>query len=28
MQAYFKNNGYMVVDAGAASADSIAYIQN
>jgi len=28
MQAYFKNNGYMVVDAGAASADSIAYTQN
>lgn len=28
MQAYFKTNGYMVVDAGAASADSIAYTQN
>lgn len=28
MQAYLKTNGYMVIDAGAASADSIAYTQN
>ncbi|MFA5491661.1 MAG: hypothetical protein WC245_01785, partial [Bacteroidales bacterium] len=28
MQAYFKNNGYLVVDAGGASIDSIAYTQN
>ena len=28
MQAYFKSNGYCVVDAGAASADSLAYSNN